>query len=227
MVGIRLGISDAPVFQKVIDEERVERVPVLEVLKRQPKQVALTALLPDAGAGAGVYRRNLHLYLWNDRARGLARFPAHRRAFANRAGFPLGHDFRAPIRPLLCGIANSLETLVLYRIGQGLSGALIMPMGQAIVLATFPRELHATVMVIWGFGSVVGPVVGPVLGSMIAETYSWRAVFFMIVPPLLALPPQRPYYRGDVKVPVGGGVYGGVATRRRASGSCHACAILA
>ena len=77
---------------------------------------------------------------------------------------------------LLCGIANSLETLVLYRIGQGLSSALIMPMGQAIVLATFPRELHATVMVIWGFGSVVGPVVGPVLGSMIAETYSWRAL---------------------------------------------------
>jgi DHA2 family multidrug resistance protein len=84
---------------------------------------------------------------------------------------------------LLCGVANGLTTLVLYRVGQGLCGALIMPMGQAIVLATFPRELHATVMVIWGFGSVVGPVVGPVLGSMIAETYTWRAVFFMIVPP--------------------------------------------
>ena len=84
---------------------------------------------------------------------------------------------------MLCGLANSLETLVLYRVGQGLFGALIMPMGQAIVLATFPRHLHATVMVIWGFGSVIGPVVGPVFGSMIAETYSWRAVFFMIVPP--------------------------------------------
>ena len=79
----------------------------------------------------------------------------------------------------LCGIANSLVSLVLYRVGQGLCGAVIMPMGQAIVLATFPRPLHATVMVIWGFGSVVGPV----LGSMIAESYSWRAVFFMIVPP--------------------------------------------
>ena len=60
---------------------------------------------------------------------------------------------------LLCGVANSLETLLLFRVGQGLCGAVIMPMGQAIVLATFPRELHATVMVIWGFGSVVGPVV--------------------------------------------------------------------
>ena len=84
---------------------------------------------------------------------------------------------------LFCGLANSLGALVIFRVGQGLFGALIMPMGQAIVLATFPRALHATVMVIWGFGSVVGPVVGPVLGSMIAETYSWRAVFFMIVPP--------------------------------------------
>jgi MFS transporter, DHA2 family, multidrug resistance protein len=89
---------------------------------------------------------------------------------------------------LLCGFANSLETLVLYRVGQGLCGALIMPMGQAIVLATFPRALHATVMVIWGFGSVVGPVAGPVLGSIIAESYGWRSVFFMIVPPgLLAM----------------------------------------
>src|SRR5690349_21020341 len=84
---------------------------------------------------------------------------------------------------LLCGLANGLWSLVLFRVGQGLCGAVIMPMGQAIVLATFARPLHATVMVIWGFGSVVGPVVGPVIGSMIAEEYSWRAVFFMIVPP--------------------------------------------
>lgn len=88
----------------------------------------------------------------------------------------------------LCGLANSLEALILYRVGQGMFGAVIMPLGQAIVLATFARELHATAMVVWGFGSVVGPVVGPVLGSMIAESYDWRAVFFMIVPPgLLAM----------------------------------------
>jgi DHA2 family multidrug resistance protein len=83
----------------------------------------------------------------------------------------------------LCGMANSLDTLVLYRIGQGVFGAPIMPMGQAIVLATFPRELHALVMVIWGAGSVMGPVFGPVIGSMIAEAYSWRGAFFTIVPP--------------------------------------------
>jgi MFS family permease len=50
---IRLGILETPVFQKVIAEERVERVPVLEVLKRQPKEVALTALLrlPEQAPG--------------------------------------------------------------------------------------------------------------------------------------------------------------------------------
>ena len=84
---------------------------------------------------------------------------------------------------LLCGVADSLDSLVLYRVGQGLFGAPIMPMGQAIVLATFPRQLHATVMVIWGAGSVMGPVFGPILGSMVAEAYNWRAAFFMIVPP--------------------------------------------
>ncbi len=83
----------------------------------------------------------------------------------------------------LCGIAQSLETLVLFRVGQGLFGAPIMPMGQAILLATFPRHLHPMVMMLWGIGGVVGPVTGPVLGSIISEAYNWRGAFFMVVPP--------------------------------------------
>ncbi len=86
----------------------------------------------------------------------------------------------------LCGIATSLESLVLFRIGQGLFGAPIMPLGQGILLATFPRHMHAMVMMIWGIGGVLGPVTGPVFGSMISEAYNWRAAFFMIVPPGLA-----------------------------------------
>lgn len=83
----------------------------------------------------------------------------------------------------LCGIAQSLETLVLFRVGQGLFGAPIMPLGQAILLATFPRHLHPMVMMLWGIGGVVGPVTGPVLGSIISEAYNWRGAFFMVVPP--------------------------------------------
>ena len=71
MVGIglwiQLGILETPVFQKVIEEERVERVPVLEVLKRQPKQVALTALLrmpeqaPGYIVGAFIFSYGTHV----------------------------------------------------------------------------------------------------------------------------------------------------------------------
>ena len=87
------------------------------------------------------------------------------------------------ISSFLCAFATSLETLVLFRVGQGLFGAPIMPMGQAIVLATFPRHQHAMMMMIWGIGAVIGPVAGPVIGSFVSELYGWRMAFLMIVPP--------------------------------------------
>jgi DHA2 family multidrug resistance protein len=90
------------------------------------------------------------------------------------------------VSSLLCGLSGSLESLVLYRIGQGVFGAPIMPMGQAVLLATFPKHLHALALVMWGVGSVFGPVVGPIVGSMMTEASNWRAAFFMIVPPGIA-----------------------------------------
>jgi DHA2 family multidrug resistance protein len=83
----------------------------------------------------------------------------------------------------LCGIANSLDTLILARVAQGMFGAPIMPMGQAILLATFPRHLQPFALVMWGVGAVFGPVVGPIVGAIATEAYNWRAAFFMIVPP--------------------------------------------
>jgi MFS transporter, DHA2 family, multidrug resistance protein len=87
------------------------------------------------------------------------------------------------IASFLCGLANSLETLILARVAQGLFGAPIMPMGQAILLGTFPKHLQPLALVMWGVGAVFGPVAGPILGSIATEAYNWRAAFFMIVPP--------------------------------------------
>ncbi|GEP55104.1 DHA2 family efflux MFS transporter permease subunit [Reyranella soli] len=87
------------------------------------------------------------------------------------------------ITSLLCGFAGSLETLILARVGQGAFGAPIMPLGQAILLATFPKHLQPTAIVMWGIGAVFGPVLGPIVGSMASEAYDWRAAFFIIVPP--------------------------------------------
>ncbi len=90
------------------------------------------------------------------------------------------------VSSLFCGLAGSLDQLVLFRVGQGVFGASIMPMGQAVLLATFPKHLHALALVMWGVGSVFGPVVGPIVGSMMTEASNWRAAFFMIVPPGIA-----------------------------------------
>ncbi|MFT5509181.1 MAG: DHA2 family multidrug resistance protein [Hyphomicrobiaceae bacterium] len=84
---------------------------------------------------------------------------------------------------LLCGLAHNLESLVLYRVGQGLFGAPIMPMGQGILLATFPKAMHPLVMMMWGVGAVFGPISGPVLGAVISEAFNWRGAFLMVVPP--------------------------------------------
>ncbi|MGD9806789.1 MAG: DHA2 family efflux MFS transporter permease subunit [Hyphomicrobiaceae bacterium] len=90
------------------------------------------------------------------------------------------------VSSFLCGIATSLETLVMARIAQGAFGAPIMPMGQAILLATFPPHLQPMALVMWGIGAVFGPVAGPILGAMATEAWNWRAAFFMIVPPGIA-----------------------------------------
>lgn len=82
----------------------------------------------------------------------------------------------------LCGFATTLESLVFFRVGQGVFGAPLMPLGQGMILATFPRRLHPMAMMVWGMGGVIGPVMGPILGGIVAETLDWRWVFFMIVP---------------------------------------------
>ncbi len=87
------------------------------------------------------------------------------------------------VSSFLCGLANSLETLILARVAQGFFGGPIMPMGQAVLLATFPPHLQPAALMMWGVGAVFGPVVGPILGAIATEAYNWRAAFFMIVPP--------------------------------------------
>jgi DHA2 family multidrug resistance protein len=87
------------------------------------------------------------------------------------------------VSSLLCGLANSLESLIFARVAQGMFGAPIMPLGQAILLATFPKHLQPIALVMWGVGAVFGPVLGPILGAVATEAYDWRAAFFMIVPP--------------------------------------------
>ena len=81
-----------------------------------------------------------------------------------------------------CGLSDSLLEMVLYRIAQGAFGAPLVPLGQAIILDTFPRSQHGRATSIFGMGVVVGPVIGPTLGGYLAELYTWRWAFYMIMP---------------------------------------------
>ena len=86
------------------------------------------------------------------------------------------------IATVLCGTADSLEALVFYRILQGVFGAPLQPLGQGMLLASFPKHLHAMVLMMWGIGGVFGPVLGPVFGGVMAEAINWRWAFFAMVP---------------------------------------------
>jgi DHA2 family multidrug resistance protein len=83
---------------------------------------------------------------------------------------------------VLCGIASSLEQMVIFRVLQGMFGAALVPMSQSILLDSYPREKHGSAMAIWGMGSVVGPVLGPTLGGWLTDNYSWRWVFYINIP---------------------------------------------
>jgi DHA2 family multidrug resistance protein len=90
------------------------------------------------------------------------------------------------VSTLLCATATSLPPLLAYRIGQGAFGAPLVPLSQAIVVATYPLERRAMAQGWFGMAVVVGPALGPVAGGYLAEAYNWRWVFLLLVPLCLA-----------------------------------------
>ncbi len=86
------------------------------------------------------------------------------------------------VSSFLCGAAPNLESLVFFRVLQGLAGGSLMPISQAILMETFPPKEQAMAMAVWGLGMMVGPVLGPILGGWITDNYSWRWIFFINLP---------------------------------------------
>jgi MFS transporter, DHA2 family, multidrug resistance protein len=107
------------------------------------------------------------------------------------------------VTTLMCGLSNSLEALVTWRILQGALGAPVIPLSQTILLDTFPKRQQGFVTSVFGMAVVIGPVIGPTVGGMLSELYNWRWAFYMIVPVgfvsfiglRLTLPADRPLGR--------------------------------
>lgn len=82
----------------------------------------------------------------------------------------------------MCGSAWSLQSLVFFRVLQGMGGGALQPLSQAILLETFPARQRGMSMAIFGVGVMFGPIIGPLLGGWITDTWSWHWIFFLNVP---------------------------------------------
>jgi len=80
------------------------------------------------------------------------------------------------------GAAPSLLFLVVMRVIQGFAGGAMVPMSQAILLESFPKEEHGKAMALFGIGVVFGPIIGPTLGGWITDNWGWPWVFYINIP---------------------------------------------
>jgi MFS transporter, DHA2 family, multidrug resistance protein len=83
---------------------------------------------------------------------------------------------------MLCGTAWSLESMITFRIIQGIGGGALIPVSQAILRETFPPKEQAMAMGIYGVGVILGPAIGPTLGGWLTDNYSWPWIFYINVP---------------------------------------------
>src|ERR1700761_88936 len=86
------------------------------------------------------------------------------------------------IASMLCGAAQSLEQMILFRLIQGVFGAALGPLSQAVMLDMYPPAKRGNVMAIWGMGVMLGPILGPTVGGVLTDAYNWRWVFYINVP---------------------------------------------
>jgi DHA2 family multidrug resistance protein len=82
----------------------------------------------------------------------------------------------------LCGMATSLEHIILYRVIQGLAGGGLQPSSQGVLLDAFPPEKQGSAQTLFGIAALLAPVVGPTLGGYLTVTYNWRWIFYINLP---------------------------------------------
>lgn len=83
---------------------------------------------------------------------------------------------------LLCGFATDYNTLVFFRLMQGLVSGPMVPLSQSIMMNSYPPEKRGMAMAFWAMTIIIAPVMGPLLGGYITENYSWEWIFYINIP---------------------------------------------
>jgi DHA2 family multidrug resistance protein len=86
------------------------------------------------------------------------------------------------VASLFCALAQNIEQIVLFRLMQGMAGAALVPLSQAVLLDAYSAEERGQAMAIWGVGVMLGPIMGPTLGAWLTDNYSWHWVFLINLP---------------------------------------------
>ncbi len=86
------------------------------------------------------------------------------------------------VASILCGASLNLTQIVVFRLVQGIFGAALGPLSQAVLLDMYPPQKRGSVMAIWGMGVMLGPILGPTVGGILTDAYNWRWVFYINVP---------------------------------------------
>lgn len=103
-----------------------------------------------------------------------ARFGTYRSLLFSLSGFALFS--------VLCGVARSIELLVVLRVFQGFCGGPLMPLTQTLMLRIFPREKMSTANALWGVTTISAPIIGPLVGGYISDNWSWPWIFYINLP---------------------------------------------
>src|SRR5438477_11595174 len=82
----------------------------------------------------------------------------------------------------LCGLAPSIEVLILLRVIQGAVAGPMIPLSQSLLLSSYPKEKAGSALALWAITTLVAPVVGPLLGGWITDNIAWPWIFYINVP---------------------------------------------